>query len=116
MMLRSLSPGQLAQVADLTRASVRPTSMVSTFGPERIQEVVLGIFRRFATTSMDMDALVYFVLREFNVGPSTFEHMQKTVKAHILKNFAIQQGAPLRLTEVAMRRVTVCYTIEGHED
>jgi len=65
---------------------------------------------------MDMEALIHFVLHGFNVTPSTYEEMQKTVKAHILKNFAIHQGSNLRLSDVSMRRVTVCHTIEKDQE
>jgi len=63
-----------------------------------------------------MEALIFLTLREFNVSFESFESMYKTVKAHVLKNFAIQQGTHLRLTDIAMRRITVCHTIEQHED
>jgi hypothetical protein len=104
------------QIEDITRATQRPTAMLNTFSAPRIQEVVLAMFRRFNCTAIDMETLIYFVLREFHVSIETYQHMHNTVKAHVLKNFAIQQGAPLRLTEVSMRRITVCFTIEQHED
>ncbi len=113
LVIGSLTHGQLD---DITRATRRPTAFHSAFGPDRIQEVILGIFRRFNVSSIDLDALVHFVLREFIIGPETFEHMAKTVKAHVFKNFAIHQGAPLRLTEVHVRRITVCHTIDKDQE
>lgn len=104
------------QIEDITRASVRPTVMLSISSPPRIQEVVLAVFQRCGRNALDMECLIHMVLREFQVSAVNYEHMYKTVKAHVLKNFAIQQGAPLRLTEVSMRRITVCFTIEQHED
>jgi len=104
------------QIEDITRTTQRPTTMLSTFGAPNIQEVILNLFRRNNCSSMDMDTLIYLTLREFHVSVQNYEHMQKTVRAHVLKNFAIQQGAPLRLTEVSMRRITVCHTIDQREE
>jgi len=102
--------------SNMLRPTRRPTVSISTFENHRIQETILGIFRRFDCDSMDMEALIHFVLHGFNVTPSTYEEMQKTVKAHILKNFAIHQGSNLRLSDVSMRRVTVCHTIEKDQE
>ena len=57
-----------------------------------------------------MEALIHFTLREFDVSIDNYEQMYKSVRAHILKHFAIHQGSSLRLNEFTMRRLTVCLT------
>jgi hypothetical protein len=61
---------------------------------------------------MDMEALIFFALREFDVSPDTYEQMYKSMRAHVLKHFAIHQGSSMRLSEFTMRRLTVCLTTD----
>lgn len=101
---------------DITRKSRRPTTSFSPIDERRIQEVILGVFRRHQMNAMDMEALIFYSLQAFDVHPDTYEIMFKSVKAHILKHFAIHQGGQLRLSEVLMRRITVCHTIEKDQE
>lgn len=101
---------------DITRTSRRPTSYFNQNDPNRMQEVVLATFKRFRLNAIDLEALIHFTLQAFEVTPLNYEEMHKTVKAHILKNFAIHQGSQLRLSEVSMRRITVCHTIEKDQE
>lgn len=101
---------------DITRKSRRPTTSFSPIDERRIQEVILGVFRRHQVNAMDMEALIFYALQAFDVHPDTYEIMFKSVKAHILKHFAIHQGSNLRLSEVMMRRITVCHTIEKDQE
>lgn len=94
----------------------RPTVALQQFEPTRVQEVILGIFKRFDYTAIDMECLIYFTLQYFHVTPATYEVMHKVVRSHILANFAIEQSGHLRLSEVSMRRSMVCYTIDKREE
>lgn len=87
----------------------RPTVSINQFEEHRIQEVILGVFKKFDCSIIDMEALIYFVLQEFTVKPHTYEHMYKQVKEHILHNFNIEQGSFTRLNEFNMRRLFVCH-------
>ena len=71
---------------------------------------------RFGNTGMDLEALIHFTLQNFDVTPINYEAMYKTVRAHVLKNFAIEQGQSIRLNEFSMRRITVCHTIEKDQE
>lgn len=86
------------------------------FGERRIQEVILGIFKRYDYIAIDMEALIYFTLQAFHVTPAGYEGMYKMVRSHIFSNFAIHQAGHLRLNEISMRRQMVCYTIDKKED
>lgn len=97
---------------DPTRLSRRPTTAFSNVS-QRIQEVVLSVFKQHSLTSVDLEALIYLCLQSFDVGPDTYEQMYKTVKSHILKNFAIHQGDYIRLHEHTMRRIVVVWTDDG---
>jgi hypothetical protein len=101
---------------DITRTSRRPTTAIHQFDPHRFQEVILGVFKRWGLNAIDLEALIHFCLQAFEVSPDNYETMHKTVKAHVLKNFAIHQGSQLRLNEVSMRRITVCHTIEREQE
>lgn len=94
------------------RATRRPTAMVKSVNPTRLQEAILGTFSRFGVNSMDMEALIYFSLQVIPdlVDPITFESVHRFTRQHILKNFAIHQSGPIRLAEVSMYRLVVCYT------
>lgn len=98
------------------RFTSRPTRALQQFDATRIQEVILGFFKRMDYAAVDLEALIYFVLQCFHVTTSTYEVMYKTVRKHIISNFAIHQGANVRLSEISMRRLTVCYTIDKKED
>ncbi len=100
----------------ITRPTRRPTVAIEAVGPKRIQEVIIGIFKRYDFMPMDLELLVYFTLQSFEVSPAHFESMQRAVRTHIMANFAIHQGAHIRLTDLNMRRITVCYTIERQEE
>lgn len=112
----SLRPQVMPSHIASLRYTSRPTVALSTFDATRIQEVILGIFKKYDYAAIDMEALVYFVLQYFHITPATYEVMHKTVKNHIISNFAIHQGSSVRLSEISMRRLTVCYTIDKHED
>lgn len=99
-----------------TRPTRRPTIAIEAFGPRRIQEVIIGVFKRYDFMPMDIEALVYFAMLSFDVTPNNHEDMYRTIKAHSMANFAIHQGKHIRLTDLNMRRVTVCYTIEEQEE
>jgi hypothetical protein len=111
--IRTKSSQQFPSV-DITRATKRPTVAFNQFIGARIHEVVLGVFKKTGYDALDMEALVFFVLTSFDVTAATYEQMHKTVKAHILKNFAIHQGAYMEAKEV--RRITVLHTIEQDQD
>ncbi len=106
------SPPSLPPRTDPTRTSKRPTTAFSPFLEHRIQEVLLNVFKRNGTEAIDMEALIYFTLREFDVSHDTYEQMYKSIRAHILKHFAIHQGSSLRLSDFQMRRLTVCLTTD----
>lgn len=96
----------------IPRPTRRPTVSLRIIEPNRLQEAILGTFKRFDCHAMDMEALIYFTLQSFDVTPGTYEGTYKVVREHILKNFAIHQAGPLRLADINMYRlsVSVCYT------
>lgn len=98
------------------RYSHRPTVSFQQFEETRIQEVVLGIFKRFDYKAVDLDALVYFTLQFFYVTPETYEVMHRVVKNHIISHFAISQGKLKPPSDNSTRRLTVCYTIDKKQE
>ena len=94
------------------RPTRRPTLTIKAVDPRRVQESVLGVFRRFSVISMDIDTLLFYALQAFDpdMKPEEFEGMHRYMRAHVMKNFATFQGETLRLTDFSMHRLTVCYT------
>ena len=96
----------------IRRASRRATVAVPPpqLDPVRIGEAVLGVFRRFDYTALDLEALIYFTLQAFEVHPASYESVYKSVRQYVMKNFAIQQGRFMGFEQMCMSRLIVCYT------
>jgi len=100
----------------LLRPSKRPTVEIHQFDGPRIQEAILGVFKTYNYKAIDLDALIYFALQAFEVVPTSYEYMAGTIRTHIMKHFAIEQGAYRPTSDVHIRRVVVCYTVEKGDE
>lgn len=98
------------------RYSHRPTVSFQQFEETRIQEVILGVFRRFDYKAVDLDSLVYFTLQFFYVTPESYEVMHRVVRNHIIAHFAISQGKLKPPSDNSTRRLIVCYTIDKKQE
>lgn len=113
IVIAQLTGEQLENISLATRNS---KAALKKFNPDIIHEIIVGVFRQFSCSSVDLDALIYMVLREFAVEPNKYVGMHSTVKSHILSNFVIKQGEPLAHTEVNMRRINVLNIIHKQEE
>jgi hypothetical protein len=90
-------------------AARRPTTSVKvSTNTDRVQEAIRGVFSRFKSSSIDLDALIFFSLQTLQcTSPDKYESMHRLVRDHIMKNFTIHQGGPLRLADQNMYRLIV---------
>lgn len=92
------------------RYTRRPTVSIPQIDPNRLQEAIFGVFRKYDYNAMDLEALIYFSMQALTVEPNTYEGMYKAMRAYILKNFAIEQGSFIGYAEFSMHRLLICYT------
>ncbi len=74
-----------------------------------IHEAVRNVFRRFGFGPFDMEAIVYFVLRDFEVSPFTYIGTARVIREHIANNFECRRGSLMNAGELNLRRILVYY-------
>jgi hypothetical protein len=96
--------------------SRRPTISVMAFQPAHLQEVIHGVFIQNGLAAIDIETLIFFVMKTFDVTPETYLNFASSVRRHILANYALEQGAIIPHMERHVRRLNVCYTVEKGQE
>lgn len=98
------------------RTSRRPTVAIASFQVTQIQEAILGVFRNNGYASLDLEALIFFVMKGLEVTPDNYLNVYAAIRKWIMTQYAIEQGDPIPAVERNVRRLSVCYTIEQGQE
>lgn len=98
------------------RTSRRPTVAIASFQVTHIQEAILGVFRNNGYASLDLDALIFFVMKGLEVTPDNYIEVYTGVRKFIMLQYAIEQGDLISPVDRSIRRLSVCYTIEQGQE
>jgi hypothetical protein len=91
----------------------RRSPSVTQWSPSKIQNAILELFDKYDYQSIDLDALIFFVMQRFDVSVDTYENLYRVVRRHILSNFPATAGKHILLQEVSMRRMVIDCTSTG---
>lgn len=74
-----------------------------------IHEAVTNVFRRFGFGPFDMESVIHFAMREFDVTPFNFVSIYTMIRAYISVHFECRKGSLMNAGELSIRRVLVYY-------
>ena len=74
-----------------------------------IHEAVTNVFRRFGFGPFDMEAVIHFAMKEFDVSPFNFVSISQHIRTYISTNFECRRGSLIGAGELSLRRVLVYY-------
>lgn len=74
-----------------------------------VHEAVTNVFRRFGFGPFDMESVIHFAMREFDVTPFNFLTVNHTIRTYITSNFECRRGSLIGAGELSLRRVLVYY-------
>jgi hypothetical protein len=104
----------IARVGLHRRYSSRRHAVTSQMNPHYIHKKVLDVFKKYDYEPIDLEALIFFTLKEMEVGMNNYEQLHRTVRSYIMSNFNLSPGKLLTLQETGMRRLTVvCSRTDG---
>lgn len=74
-----------------------------------IVELAIDVFRKYDEKTIDLDALIFLVMKNMIINPHNYLFVKSNVKTHILNYFDFQQGDRLMPKDIAVRRMIIRY-------
>jgi len=83
--------------------------MNNPINTDSIQTAIRNVFQLYGFGPLDLEAVVAFASREFDVTPFTYPEISSMIRSYIMNHFECRRGSLRGAGELTIRRVLVYY-------
>lgn len=83
--------------------------MINLINPDSIQMAIRNVFKLYGFGPLDLEAVVAFASREFDVTPFNYPEVSSMIRSYVVTHFECKRGSLRGAGELTIRRVLVYY-------